>query len=207
MLLPLWYAILLGIGFILLPILVGICIKLYPPPKYSILRRTISGLGSPEHKSYKIFNPMMSGMGIALLPLPYFLMQALPPTWLTYSGSFVFSTIPIGMIIVGIFHEDKNTGHMTGAILAFGGALITNILLFYPVIQSALSIIITVIQVLVFAMCIPLFYAFIKYISVYEPDEPIQKIYLNINLWEWSAFLSLFAWIIALYINLLTLNM
>jgi hypothetical membrane protein len=205
MILPLWYAVLFGVGIIAVPIILAICIKLYPPPKYSILRRTISGLGEPPHRGYKLFNPMMVTMGIFVLPLPYFLLQVLPPSWLAYVGIVILFAVPFGIIMVGLFHAGKPTGHMIGALSAFGGALIANVFLFYPFLISPLSIIISIMQLELFGICVPLFYAFFKHFPVYEPDVPIEKISHNLNLWEWSAFLSLLAWIIAVYINLLIL--
>jgi hypothetical protein len=144
-------------------------------------------------------------MGILISPLPYFLLQALPPMWMTYIGIGSFFAVPVGMILVGIFNEDKNTGHMTGAVFSFGGALIANIFLLYPVILSPLSSIVSISQILILIICVPLFYSFVKHMPSYIPDEPIDKWLYNINLWEWAAFFSLQAWIVAVFINLIVL--
>ncbi len=205
MFLPLWYTILLGIAFGSFAILILICIKLYSPPKYSILTRTISGLGSPEHKSHKIFNPTVLVIGIILTPFPYFLLQVLPPSWMTTLGIILFFGVPLGLILVGIFPEDKETGHMIGAIMSIGGAFIANLLLFYPILQSSLHFVINLFQIIILIFCIPLAYSAVKHMPSYEPDKPIKKISYNTNLWEWSVFLSLQAWILALYINLIAL--
>ena len=203
MILPLWYAILLAIAFGLFPVIILICLKLYPPPKFSILRRTISGLGSPDHRSHKIFNPTMIIMGIIITPLPYFLLQVLPLNWMTTIGIITFFGVPVGLLFIGLFHENRNTGHMAGAYMSLGGSLLTNIFLFYPILESALNLAINLIQIIILIVCFPLAYAFVKHMPSYEPDKPIEKISHNVNLWEWSVFLSLIAWIAALYINLL----
>ena len=208
MLLPFWYAILLGVVFIIYPILIVICIHRYPPPKFSILSRTISGLGGPDHpKSAKIFNPTVIIMGILTFPMPYFILQVLPLNVLTYIGIVAFFCIPAGLIIVGFFPEDKNTPHMTAAVMTLGGALISNIFLLYPVLISDLSIAITIIQVITLIICIPLAYsAAIQLPSeTWESDVKIEKLIENINFWEWAIFIDLQIWIIAFYINLLIL--
>jgi len=202
MLLPMWYAILLGIAFIIFPILLLICIRLYPPPKYSIFTRTISGLGFPEHKSAKIFNPTIITMGIIMIPFPYYIFQILPANWPTYIGIVAFFCVPIGLIFVGIFPEHKETPHMIAAVLSLGASTIANAFLLYPVLQSRLNILITIIQIIVLLISVPLAIAATKLPS-YVPDTPIEKLLYNINFWEWSQFLTLQAWMVALYINLL----
>ncbi len=207
MILPLWYALLLGISLIIYPILLIICIKRYPPPKYSILTRTISGLGLPEHRSYKIFNHTVVYMGLLMMPFPYFVFQVLSKSWLTYIGTGAFFFIPLGLILVGLFPEHKDTPHMIAAVCSIGGALITNIFLLYPILISNFSIAITILQIGVLIICIPLAYsASIQLPSeTWQPDQKIEKILENINLWEWMVFLALQIWIAALYINLLIL--
>ena len=94
---------------------------------------------------------------------------------------------------------------MAAAFMSLGGALLTNIFLFYPILESALNLVINLIQIVILIVCVPLAYAFVKHMPIYEPDKPIEKISHNANLWEWFVFLSLITWIVALYINLLVL--
>lgn len=206
MLLPLWYAILVGIAFIIFPILLLVCFRLYPPPKYSIFTRTISGLGLPEHRSAKLFNPMIIIMGLILIPFPYYLFQILPANWLTYIGIVAFFCVPIGLMLVGIFPEHKETAHMVAAVLSLGASIIANAFLLYPILLSGLNIIITIIQILVLSISVPLAIAARKQLPSYIPDAPIDKFLYNLNFWEWSQFLALQVWIVALYINVLISN-
>ncbi|MFX1297749.1 MAG: DUF998 domain-containing protein [Promethearchaeota archaeon] len=201
MLLPLWYAILLGLGFIIFLILIFYCIRLYP--NYSIFTRTISGLGHPDNKSAKIFNPAIIVMGILLILFPYYVFQVLPAIWLTYVGIGLFFCVPIGLILVGVFPEHKEAGHMVAAALSIGGALLTNIFLFYPILISDLSIIVTVTNVIVLITCVPLAIAAQKTGSSYVPDQHVEKILHNLNFWEWTQFIVLQTWMFTLYLNLL----
>ena len=206
MLLPLWYSILLGIAFIIFPILLLVCVRLYPPPKYSIFTRTISGLGLPEHRSAKIFNPTIIIMGLILIPFPYYLFPILPANWLTYIGIVAFFCVPIGLMLVGIFPEHKETAHMFAAVLSLGASIIANAFLLYPILLSDLNIVITIIQILVLSISVPLAIAARKQLPSYTPDTPIDRLLYNLNFWEWSQFLALQAWIVALYINTLIIN-
>jgi hypothetical membrane protein len=203
MLLPLWYAIVLGIAFIIYPILLLICIKLYPPPKYSIFTRTISGLGLPEHKSAKVFNPTLISMGIIMIPFPYYVFQVLPATILSYIGIGAFFCVPSGLILVGIFPEHKETAHMVAAVLSLGASIISSGFLLIPILQSDLSIIVTLVQIIVLAIAVPLAIAAANQMPSYTPDMPIEKLIYNLNFWEWSQFIALQTWIVAIYINLL----
>jgi hypothetical membrane protein len=203
MILSLWYAILLGIGIIGFIIIIVICTRLYP--NYSILRRTISGLGHPDYRSAKLFNPTMFIMGFILFPFPFYLIQALPAHWTTIIGIIAFICNPIGLILLGIFPEHKETAHVIAGGLCMGGSIIANIFLLYPILISDLSKIIVVITIIVLLNCIPLAIAARKTMGTYVPDQPIAKLIYNLNLWEWSQFLLLQLWIIALYINLLFL--
>jgi hypothetical membrane protein len=200
---PLWYAILFGIGIILFIIILLICTRLYP--NYSILRRTISGLGNPEYKSAKFFNSAIFSMGILLFPFPYFLFQALPAQWLTYIGIGAFFCNPIGLILLGLFPEHKETGHIIAAGLGMGSLIIANIFLLYPILTSALSKFIVVITVISLMNSVFLAIAARKNAGIYVPDQPVEKIIYNLNLWEWLQFILLQTWIVAIYVNLLFL--
>jgi hypothetical membrane protein len=201
MLLPIWYAILFGITVIGFLISLFICTRLYPPPRYSILTRTISGLGHPDHKSAKIFNPIMITMGVVLALFPYFLLQVLPVSWLTNIGIGTFFCVPAGLILVGVFPEHKESGHLVGAVLCLGGSLLANGFLIYPIFISPLSNFIIVIQIIILIVCVPLSISAAKQLPSYIPDQRIEKILYNLNLWEWSQFLALQTWIFALYLN------
>jgi len=203
LLLPLWYEILFGITFIGFLISLGICTQLYPPPKYSLLTRTISGLGHPDHKSAKIFNPTMITMGIILAPLPYFLIQVLPASWLTNIGIGAFFCVPAGLILVGVFPEHKESRHIIAAVLSLGGSLLANGFLIYPIFVSPLSNFIIGIQIIILIVCVPLTISAAKQLPSYTPDQRIEKILYNLNLWEWTQFLTLQTWIFALYLNLI----
>ena len=89
--------------------------------------------------------------------------------------------------------------------LGMGGLIIANIFLLYPIFISDLSIIITVITIITLLNCIPLAIAARKTMGTYVPDQPIEKLIYNLNLWEWSQFILLQLWIVSLYINLLFL--
>ena len=206
MLLPLWYAIILGCLFAAIPIILYRCSRLYPPPKYSILTRTISGLGSLEHpKSAKFFNPMMVCMGIIMSFFPYFLLQVLPPRLFTYIGIGALFVVAAGLIMVGLFPEEKETAHMTAAFMCLGGSLISNIFLLYPILLSDLSIAVTIAQIAVLIVCVPLAISAVKTLPTYEADQPISKLLLNLNIWEWSQFITLQIWLFIVYLNLLML--
>ena len=86
-----------------------------------------------------------------------------------------------------------------------GGLIIANIFLLYPIFISDLSKIIVVISIIPLLNAIPLAIAARKTMATYVPDQPIEKLIYNLNLWEWSQFLLLQLWIIALDINLLFL--
>ena len=203
MILPLWYAILFGIGIIAFISIIIICTRRYP--NYSILRRTISGLGLPDYRSAKLFNPAMSLMGILLFPFPFYLIPALPPHWTTTIGIIAFICNPIGLILLGLFPEHKETGHIIAAGLGMGGLIIANIFLIYPILISDLSKIIAVLTIITLFNCVPLAIAARKTLRTYVPDQPIDKLIFNLNLWEWSQFILLQLWIVAIYINLLVL--
>lgn len=204
MILPVWYAIVFGLALIAFPILLLYCIYLYP--NYSIFTRTISGLGNPDYKSAKIFNPTIFIMGFVLLPFPYFVLQVLPTHWMTTIGIMAFFFNPIGLILVGLFPEHKNIPHMIAATFAMGGILIANIALVYPIFLSDLSIITVIISSITLFTCWPLFISAIKYTQSYTPDQPIDNILFNVNFWEWIQFIVLQTWISVLYINLLFLS-
>ncbi len=202
MILPLWYAILFGIGIIVFITIIVICTRLYP--NYSILRRTISGLGHPDYRSAKLFNPTLSVMGLLLFPFPFYLIQALPIHWTTTIGILAFFCNPIGLILLAIFPEHKETGHVITGGLGMGGLIIANIFLLYPIL-SDLSKIIVLIIIITLLNSVPLTIAARKTLGTYVPDQPIDKIVFNLNLWEWSQFILLQLWIVAIYINLLFL--
>lgn len=201
MILPLWYAIVLGVSFIVFPLLIFYCTRLYP--NYSIFRRTISGLGLPEKKSARIFNPTISIVGFILIPFPFFLLQALPAHWTTFVGIGSLICNPIGIILVGLFPEHKNVPHMVAAVLAMGGSLVANIFLLYSIQISAFHTIITIISIILLIVCIPLTFSFIKTGPSYVPDEKIDHIYENLNFWEWMQFITLQIWLLAIYLNLI----
>ena len=203
MILPPWYAILFGIGIIVFITIIGICTRLYP--NYSILRRTISGLGHPDYKSAKLFNPTLFFMGILLFPFPLYLLQALPAHWTTTIGIIAFLCNPIGLILLAIFPEHKETGHVIAGGLGMGGLIIANIFLLYPILISDLSTIIVVLTIITLFNCVPLAIAARKTLRTYVPDQPIDKLIFNLNLWEWSQFILLQLWIVAIYVNLLVL--
>ena len=201
MILPLWYAILFGIGYVLFNIIIIKCITLYP--NYSILSRIISGLGNTEQKSAKIFNPAILIMGVLLLPFPYYLFQVLPINLISYIGIGTFYSNPIGMVLLGIFPENKEKGHYVAAALGMGGLLLANIILIYPIILSSLNNTIVVITIIMLIFCVPLVISLIKNVRSYEPDKRIENLFYNLNFWEWFQFIMLQIWIIAVYINLL----
>jgi hypothetical membrane protein len=203
MILPLWYAILFGIGIIGFITIIVICTRLYP--NYSILRRTISGLGHPDYRSAKLFNPTLIIIGLLLFPFPFYLLQALPPHWTTSIGIIAFFCNPIGLVLLGFFPEHKETGHVIAGGLGMGGLIIANIFLLYPIFISDLSKVIVVITIITLLNGILLAIAARKTIATYVPDQPIEKLLYNLNLWEWSQFILLQLWIVALYLNLLFL--
>ncbi|NVM54612.1 MAG: DUF998 domain-containing protein [Candidatus Helarchaeota archaeon] len=201
MVLPLWYAILFGLTFILESSLIVYCTRLYPD--YSIFSRTISGLGNPMYKSAKIFNPTISIMGVILSPLPYYLLQVLPPHWMTSIGIGAFFCSPVGIFLVGIFHEERQIGHLIAATLGMGGLITANMVLLYPIFLSSLSNIITAITIISLITSIFLAIAGIKNIRTYIPNKRITKLLYNLNFWEWIQFIILQVWLGGIYINLL----
>lgn len=201
MIIPIPYAIIFGVTYIAFIIVIIICTQIYP--NYSILGRTISGLGNPEHKTARIFNISIIIMGIVYLPFPYFLFLAMPKIILTYIGTFFFFLSPIGMILVGFFPENKEKMHAIAAVLAMGGPLLANLILIYPFLISNLNIIIPIISIILLILCVPLCISALKSLQSYEPDKKIEKIIFNINLWEWLQFIVLRIWVLAIYINLI----
>ena len=201
MIFPLWYAILFGVSIISFIIVIIICIQLYP--KYSILTRTISGLGNQEKRSAKLFNFTIAIMGFIMIPFPYYLFQVLLMRPITYIGIGIFFCNPIGLILLGIFPENKEKPHLVAAGLGMGGSLLANLILLYPILLSTLSIILVVITIIMLIFCVPLTISAIKNVRSYEPDKKVEKIIFNLNFWEWIQFIVLQIWIFALYVNLI----
>jgi hypothetical membrane protein len=201
MILPLWYAILFGVVIIGFSIVIIICTRLYP--NYSMLTRTISGLGNPKYKSHKLFNPAMMILGLATLPLPYYVYISLPPTPLTTIGCIFFICNPIGIFLVGVFNEEKNTGHIIGAVLGMGFLLFATMLLIYPLTQSDIfHPFIVAIAAIAIINCVPLAYSAYKSARDYVGDVKIDRLLENINFFEWMEFLILQMLIISMYLNL-----
>jgi len=144
-------------------------------------------------------------MGVCLLPFPFYLLQALPAIWMSYIGIGFFYCSPVGIILVGIFPEDKEVPHLIAAVLAFGGILIALMLLLYPIFISSLNKIIVGILIGLLLIAIPLTISQVKTGRSYVPDKRIDKLIYNINFWEWMQFLSLEVLIFSIFINLLIL--
>jgi hypothetical membrane protein len=203
MIIPLWYSGILLVAFITFNTSLFIYTRIYP--NYSIKRNTISDLGGPEAKTRKFFNPTVFIMGIILLPFPYFVYQALPQTnILSLIGIIIFYFVPVGMLLVGLFPKDKETPHVIAALLCFGGLLITNILLFQPILLSNINFLVLIISIIALVIAVPLLISFSQR-DKYEDGEEIEKLLHNLNLWEWIAFILLQIWMFSLYINLLFL--
>ena len=203
MILPLLYAIVLGAAFIIFNICLFIYTQIYQD--YSMKRNTISDLGGPEAKTRKLFNPTVIIMGIILFPFPFFVYQALPQSnFLSLIGIIIFYCVPVGLIMVGIFPKDKETPHIISALLSFGGLLITNMVLFQPILFSDLNPIIIIITIIALIIAIPLLISFSQR-DKYEEEEEIKKLFHNLNIWEWVQFIMLQIWMFSLYINLLIL--
>lgn len=203
MLLPLWYAIMVGLVFIIFPIILLYCRHLYP--NYSIFTRTISGLGNPEHRSTKIFNIAVITAGIILFLMPYYLFQVLPNHWMTWLGVIFLYHNRVGFILVGVFPEHKETPHIIAAVMGMGGAMLANLLLIYPILLSELNNLIVIPSFIALLISIPLLTALKKNMRSYVPDARIDKLLYNLNFWEWMQFIVLQVWSIFIYLNLLIL--
>jgi hypothetical protein len=198
MILSVWYAILLGICF---PVYFGLLIKcmtdkrLYP--NFSIYRDTISEVQDTSMETSKYLNPAFALIGLALLPLPYYLMQVLPESTISTISIVVLYCNPIGLLILAIWPNFTNNMHYVGAGVAMGGSLLAMILLIRPILLSTyISDILIIIIIFALFICAPLVYSNAVYGSRAELIH-------NPNFWEWLEFFTLQAFILGIYINLI----
>ncbi|MBD3353363.1 MAG: DUF998 domain-containing protein [Candidatus Lokiarchaeota archaeon] len=197
MLIPIWYAVLFAVCFIIYFILLVICLtsrKLYP--EFSIFRDTISEVQDTSMKTSKYINPAFALIGIVLLPLPVFLLDYMPRAGLTNIAILILYCNPLGLIILSIWPNFTNNMHYIGAGIAMGGTLLAMILLFLPILRSQyISNVILIISIFALIICIPLVYSNVT-------NGPRSELIHNPNIWEWLEFFTLQLFIIALYLNL-----
>jgi hypothetical protein len=198
MILPLWYAIVLGLCFIIFFGLLYKCMtdkRLYP--NFSIFRDTISEVQDTSMGSSKYINSAFALMGIVLLPFPYYIMHALPQGLWTTLSTIILYCNPIGLIILSIWPNFTNNMHYIGAGVAMGGSLLSMIFLIQPILLSSIINDILIINIICsLIICIPLVYS-----NVVSGSR--AKIMHNPNFWEWLEFFSLQTFILGLFFNLI----
>ena len=202
MALPLWYSITFPVVFVSFFILIYISYKKFP--HYSILTRTISGLGNLKRKSGLFFDIGLILIGSSSIPLFYFLYQELPQSLLSSIGIvLLFVGGSVGSTLEGFFDESKLKPHLFSSFIAFGAIIIGSILLISPFLQSeAIPNWMVILNIL-----IPITSVFCGISALYNiPYKPgIKKPILhNVNLWEWILFLVICLWISLIFIILAT---
>ena len=198
---PIWYAIILGISFVIFYILLFVCLfskKLYPG--FSIYRDTISEVQDTSMKTSKYINGAFAQFGILMLFFPPYVYQLLPNHFLSFSGCILLYCCPVGLIILSIWPNFTNSMHYIGAGVAMGGSLLSMIFLIYPLITSPFFNVILVIVISIsLLVCIPLVYSNVNYGSR-------ANLMHNPNFWEWFEFFMIQIWVLFLYLNLIFVN-
>ena len=162
----------------------------------------MSSLGERGRIGNKIFNPILSILGVLNGIMGYFLLISLPKSILTYLGTGFLFIGCVANILVGIFYKGRKL-HDTLAVLVFGGYLVSSLFLTYPLVTSAM--------VPNWIMVVFNFFLFITVIFVmgsmkykdpvwYDlPKKPLRK---NFPFWQWMIFIAAFLWLAILFLVL-----
>jgi len=171
--------------------------------KRPFFRRTVSTLGERGRIGNKIFNPILSILGVLNLVMGYFLSTSLPKNILSYLGLGLLFLGGFSNILVGIFYKGRKL-HDTLATLVFGGYLASSFFLAYPLVNSE--------RIPAWILIIFNFFLFISIIFVlgsmkYKspiwynlPKKPLRK---NFAFWQWMIFIAAFFWLIILFLVLI----
>jgi hypothetical protein len=205
MLIPLWFAISYPIAIIFFILILYFCSKKYPKKKhYSILSRSISGLGNEKYESSKLFKEDFFFIPLANVFLISFLSLFLHKNNFSVISIYFLLIGEAATLITSFATEDfknkvKFIAHLIFSSIAFASTIIGFILLGFSL--KSMSILVIPFSFL------PLLLGIFAGISVfynlkYVPDvkKPILK---NINFWEWLMFFSIIFLFIFIYFILL----
>jgi len=200
---PFWFII--AYPVILLSSIIFLLFAMKKYGHFSLLRRTMSGLGGEHKKSQIYFDISMILVGLGTIILAYFLNLKLPNTIENIIMTFAMVMACVGTIFVSFFPEsfrkkDKLVTHYMTAGTAFAGFFIAALFFSIIILTTNISNWLLIFPILVILSLIGCSHT-IKYNKPYYPGIK-RKFMKNINIWEWFSIISIFIWVISLYLIL-----
>lgn len=207
MLIPTWFAILYPAAIIVSLFMLYASSKQYPQKKhYSILSRSISGLGNKKYKSCKLFREDIFFIPVINIILIYFLYLSLAKTTTVYVGIAFLIIGEISTILTSFATEDftnkrKFITHFVFSIIAFLFTIVGLIILAFVFKDS------TIFKQVVPFNFLPIIFGILAGIAAiynlkYAPDVK-KPLFKNIDLWEWMMFFSIILCFVLIYFSLL----
>jgi hypothetical protein len=185
----------------------------HAPPEcrpYSIRTRMISGLGNLLYSSAPFFNSAVKLMGITGFPLGIYAFSVLKEgltglaNALAILGLISFEIGCVGIILLGIYTENRHFKHGITAGLSFGGYMPAILCWIYPV---WLSRVIPNVFIIFHLVPIGLFFYHMVVVKHFDLHTQMQDLLpsrwqINYNLSEWLLFFGVCVWIFILFVFL-----
>jgi hypothetical membrane protein len=200
MLIPAWFAIVYLATILLFIVLMYIASGDFS--KRPFFRRTVSSLGEKGRLGNKIFNPILSFMGILNMLMAYFLYTNLPKNILTFLGAGFLFIGCIANIFIGVLYKGRKL-HDTLAVIVFGGYLVSSLFLAYPLVISKM-IPNWIMVIFDFFLLITVIFVIgsMKYKDPVWYDMPKKPLRKNFPFWQWIIFIAAFLWLAILFLIL-----
>lgn len=172
---------------------------------YSIFSRMISGLGNWLYPSAPYFNAAVIIIGVGSCGLGVFIWIQLaadvPSCLLVPIGGLGFQIGSFGLVLLGIYTENRHAKHGIVAGMAFGGYYLALFSWFYPIaFSAAFPSWVLVFHVLPWSLLGYHIYA-VRGFNLHEQmqDLPIKPLGKNYNFSEWLLFGGICLWILSLF--------